>query len=278
MESTLASKCKEQQRKFDYRLDTDKCIIAHIDGRSFSKMVKKRFEQPFDSVFIEAMNETARLLCSQVQGAVFAYVQSDEISILIRKATPVSEVFFGGRMCKMQSIMASMATCAFNRIMSAHAISCALESNAINVYEIAAFIQKQPMYQFDCKVWTVDTENDAMAWFLHRNIDCMRNSKLQAAQTYLSHKEMMNRTSDEAIELLWDREHIRWEFYSDACKYGRLIVKEKKEMIGKTTIGSVHTVERNVWIVRDCFDLTDNDKRQKLFENLFSKSNNDEKC
>ena len=114
---TLKEKCKELQKRSDYYIDNHKYILAHIDGRSFSKMVKNKFEKPFDDDFIDMMNATAKYLCEQVQGVQFAYVQSDEITLVIKALTEDSDVFFGGRLCKMQSIIASLATSKFNQLM-----------------------------------------------------------------------------------------------------------------------------------------------------------------
>ena len=99
---TLKDKCREYQKRRDYHIDTDKFIIAHIDGRSFSKMIKNKFEKPFDVNFIDMMNKTAQYLCQMVQGTHLAYVQSDEITLIIKKNTEDSDVFFGGGLCKMQ--------------------------------------------------------------------------------------------------------------------------------------------------------------------------------
>ena len=91
---SLKEKCYAYQAEVNYFLDDDKYIIAHIDGRSFSKMIKNKFKKPFDDTFIEAMNETAKYLCKEVQGCIFAYTQSDEISLIIRKNDPEGDVFF----------------------------------------------------------------------------------------------------------------------------------------------------------------------------------------
>ena len=55
--TTLKDKCREYQKRRDYDVDTDKFIIAHIDGRSFSKMIKNKFKKPFDRGFINMRNE-----------------------------------------------------------------------------------------------------------------------------------------------------------------------------------------------------------------------------
>ena len=42
-ELTLKDRMKALQAERDYRLDDDSYILCHIDGRAFSKMIKKKF-------------------------------------------------------------------------------------------------------------------------------------------------------------------------------------------------------------------------------------------
>ena len=279
--TTLKDKCREYQKRRDYHVDADKFIIAHIDGRSFSKMIKNKFQKPFDRDFINMMNETASYLCAMVQGVHLAYVQSDEISLLIKKNTPESDVFFGGRLCKMQSIIASLATAKFNQLMTAKTIQN-------NMYEITLMdfedtedtvyspsdcvntVLNMALCQFDCKVWDVDTANDAMAWFLFRNIDCVRNSKQQAAQTYLSHNTLLGLDSDTQIKMLLDEKGVDWNSFSSGEKWGRLIYREKKERTHTFTNKNGETVTetyvRNAWEPHDGLDLTVAENREKLMD------------
>ena len=80
---SLKEKCEYYRDLADHKLMPGTYILAMLDGRSFSKMIKKKFQLPFDDVFIGMMNKTAEILCSKVQGARFAYVQSDEISLVL---------------------------------------------------------------------------------------------------------------------------------------------------------------------------------------------------
>ena len=50
----------------DYKLTPNSYVIAHIDGRAFSKLVKNRFKLPFDEDFIDMMNQTAAYVCKNV--------------------------------------------------------------------------------------------------------------------------------------------------------------------------------------------------------------------
>ena len=58
-------------------------------------------------------------------------------------------------------------------------------------------VEIQPLAQFDCKVWDAKNFNNVFAYLLWRQIDCVKNSKQQAAQTYLSHKQLMNKSTDD---------------------------------------------------------------------------------
>lgn len=268
---TLKDKCYFYQKRRNYSVDTDKYVIAHIDGRSFSKMIKNKFEKPFDEQFVYLMNETACYLASNVQGVQFAYVQSDEISLIIKKTEPNGDIFFGGRLCKMQSIIASLATAKFNQLMMVYNITknnyfFTREDTADTIYDIVDavdVITNSPLYQFDCKVWDVDNANDAMAWLLFRNIDCIRNSKQQTAQTYLPHKELVGLHTDEQIALLKERHSIDWNSYNDSLKYGRFVYREST-MFQKEINGKIVEFERNAFTTHNGFDLTIEENRNKL--------------
>lgn len=272
--TTLKDKCREYQKRRDYHVDTDKYIIAHIDGRSFSKMIKNKFEKPFDRSFINMMNETASYLCAMVQGVHLAYVQSDEISLLIKKNTPESDVFFGGRLCKMQSIIASLATAKFNQLYMINYFKKREDKNPFyeerhyTTSECVDTIANFPLCQFDCKVWDVDTANDAMAWFLFRNIDCIRNSKQQTAQAYLPHNALLGLDSDTQIKKLLDEKGVDWNSFSGGEKWGRLIYREKEEkthtFINKNGETVTETYVRNAWKPHDGIDLTVAENREKL--------------
>lgn len=262
--TTLKDKCREYQKRRDYYVDTDKFIIAHIDGRSFSKMIKNKFKKPFDANFIDMMNKTAQYLCQMVQGVHLAYVQSDEITLIIKKNTEDSDVFFGGRLCKMQSIIASLATAKFNQLMILYNMEYHTNINPLNTIENTA------LCQFDCKIWDVDNTNDAMAWLLFRNIDCTRNSKQQTCQTYLSHKELMSKQTDEQVALLLEEKGINWFELPDGQKYGRFIQKqmvtEIRSFTAKDGIEHTESCNRSKWQIVDGFDLTVSANRERLTE------------
>ena len=201
----LEDKCQYYRGLTDYRIQGNNDILVMLDGKNFSKLIKNNFQKPFDNDFINMMNKTAQFLCENVQGVKFAYTQSDEISLLITDYdTPETDTLFGGRLCKIQSILASLATSEFNRQFICY-----------NVFHKGApgkntedSIMNLKLAQFDCKCWTVPNQNDAFAWFLYRQIDCIRNSKQQSTQTYLSHKQLLGLDTDAQIALLKEEKNL----------------------------------------------------------------------
>ena len=256
---SLKEKCRNYQKRRDYVVPTDNFIICHIDGRSFSNMIKNKFQQPFDECFIGMMNETAQYLCKNVQGTQLAYVQSDEITLIIKKVKEDGDIFFSGRLCKMQSVIASLATAKFNQLMTLYTMEYHPKINPKYT------IENMALYQFDCKVWDVDNANDAMAWLLFRNIDCVRNSKQQTAQTYLPHKELLKKNADEQIALLEQEKGIRWGDLLMGEKYGRLIQKQMVTEVHNVNGNDVECL-RSRWLVVDGFDLTNPENRDKIRE------------
>lgn len=233
MQETLKEKCLKYRERTDYRLPHNSHVLLMLDGRSFSKFIKKTFALPFDERFVKLMNDTTVYLCQNIQGAKIGYTQSDEISIyLTDNNTPESQLFFDGRLCKILSISAAMASSYFNA-------------------EVHKIIPDLDLIQFDCKVWDVPNLNDVYAWFLFRQLDCIRNSKQQAAQTYFPHKQLMGLKADEQIEKLEQEKGIRWSDYLMGEKYGRFIYREKEDFeneYGKFT--------RNVFKAHDGFDIS----------------------
>lgn len=91
--------------------------VLRLDGRAFHTYTKP-FEKPFDDFLISTMDETAKYLCSKIQGAKFAYVQSDEITIYLSDNDEMeTQMWYGGNIQKMVSVSASIATTKFNHLM-----------------------------------------------------------------------------------------------------------------------------------------------------------------
>ena len=237
----LQERCKYWQNIENHILPKTEWIIIHCDGRSFSKLIKNKFKRPFDNVFTDLMDKTAAYVSSKISGCVFSYVQSDEISFIIHNR-PDSEPFFNNRLCKIQSIVASMCTGMFMKL---------LYDNEIKGIDLI---------QFDCKAWSVCNYEDVLYWLAYRQKDCVRNSKLQTAQTWLSHKELMHKSAQESVEYLLEKKNISWwDEISPGHKIGRMIYKKKRLITN-----DYGTFERNVWEAEPATYFDDVDKIEQF--------------
>ncbi len=237
---TLKDRMEYFRSLTDYKLMPNSYVIVMIDGRGFSKSIKRLFEKPFDDKFIDMMNNTAKYVCEHVQGVKTAFVQSDEISFVLNDFdTPETDSFFGYRLCKMQSVIAGMASTVFNDLYIENLLYIPASSD-----DVRQMIIQKPKFHFDCKAWNVPTLNDAYAWLLYRQNDCIRNSKQQAAQTYLPKKSLIGKNTDEQIQMLFNEKQIDWSAYDNGKKYGRVLYKEK--IVKETPNGEC---ERNIWTV-----------------------------
>jgi len=262
----LEDKCQYYRGLTDYRIQGNNDILVMLDGKNFSKLIKNNFQKPFDNDFIDMMNKTAQFLCENVQGCKFAYVQSDEISLLITDyETTETDTLFGGRLCKIQSILASLATSEFNRQFICY-----------NVFHKGApgngtedSIMKLKLAQFDCKCWTVPNQNDTFAWFLYRQLDCVKNSKQQTAQTYLPHKVLVGHNADEQIQMCKEQKGVDWNTFSDGKKYGRFVYKVQKQMSTTLPNGKNINYVRNKFTPTNAWDLTTEEGKEKFMEYAF---------
>jgi hypothetical protein len=91
----------------------------------------------------------------------------------------------------------------------------------------------------------------------------VRNSKQQAAQTYLSHSDLLGLDTDAQIQLLNNEKGIDWNNYPMTQKYGRFIWKRKVLM---TNVDSGELYHRHKWLVQPAFPLMSENGRDNFFK------------
>lgn len=256
---SLKDKCEYYRSLTDYRLLPNGYTLVMIDGKNFSSLIKKKFKRPFDEWFTNTMDEVAHHLCKNIQNCVGAFVQSDEISLLIRDDTDTCPPF-DLRMCKLLSIIPALATSHFTKKI----VSLFIRQHQMDPELADDLIPEIPDYVFDCKVWNVPTMNDAVAWFLYRQIDCVRNSKQQFCQTYLPHNQLKGWNTDEQVKLCKETTGYDWNNVNDGNKYGRFIYKDYVEY----TREDGTTYQRSKWTLFTC-DLTQDEQRECLVEDIW---------
>ena len=67
------------------------CPVAlRMDGKAF-KHFTENFKKPYDRLFRDTMQETMLNLCQSIQGCVFGYTQSDEITLILVDYETISQ-------------------------------------------------------------------------------------------------------------------------------------------------------------------------------------------
>lgn len=204
--TALGDRMKRYEAAHRHTLPRRTYTILRVDGRAFHSYLRGA-AKPFDETFMADMDHVAEALCAEITGAVFAYTQSDEISLLIADfATAQTEPWFGGVVAKQLSVSAALATAVLNERRPGRAL-------------------------FDSRVFTLSDPVEVANYFLWRQRDCVRNSISMAAQARFSHKRLHGVSSGGMRELLWSEAGVNWNDYPDGCKRGRIAVRKTGERL-----------------------------------------------
>jgi tRNA(His) guanylyltransferase len=176
-------------------------VCIRMDGKAFHQWTRG-LRRPYDERLHALFDATAKFLV-EASDAAIGHTQSDEITlILYNGGKPDSQVFFDGRVSKLTSVLASMATAKFNALVP---------SILPEKRDRLAF--------FDARVWTVPTEQEAVNCLLWRELDATRNNIQMAAQALYSHKQLHRKNTSEMQEMLWQK-GINWHDYPARFKRG----------------------------------------------------------
>lgn len=195
---SLGGRMKEYEAVWNIKLPRRMPIIMRLDGRAFHTLTRHA-DKPFDETIIQIMNWTAASVCEEIQGACVAYVQSDEISILIQNQHTIdTDAWFDNKIQKMVSIAASRASITF---------SFALQREA----------------QFDARVFVLP-EHEVINYFIWRQQDWTRNSIQMLAQSMFSHKELHCKDQKDMQEMCFSK-GVNWNDLATHLKRGRCICR-----------------------------------------------------
>jgi len=178
-------------------------MLCRIDGKCFHTFTRG-MERPYDKRLSDLMVETAMHLLKETH-ANCAYTQSDEMSLCWFTDREDSEVFFGGKAHKINSVCASIATAHFNGRLA------------------SVFPDKGPAL-FDARTWDVPNETEAANYFVWREQDATRNSISMAAQSVYSPAELFSKDCSEMQEMLFQK-GVNWNDYPAFFKRGTFIRK-----------------------------------------------------
>lgn len=230
-------------------------VIIRLDGKAFHTFTRG-MKKPFDSILMQTMQETMKYLCKNIQGCVFGYTQSDEITLVLTDyETITTDAWFGYNVQKMTSISASMATLAFNNFFEEN---CNIVWD--NYYEAWNHTEEEIKYNemlysklnkalFDSRVFSVPKEEvcNCLIW---RQQDATRNSIQAVGQANFSQKQLHGKSCNVIQDMLFAEKGINWNDFPTDCKRGSCCYKrqvEKEIIVPKTEEKLM--VNRSEWYI-----------------------------
>lgn len=247
---SLGDRMKSYEDCYRTRLPIRMPIIIRVDGKAFHSYTAK-CKKPVDLGLVECMNDTAIALCETVQGCQLAYVQSDEISLLVTNYQDINtQSWFDNNLQKMVSVSASVASVTFTT--NSHKIW-----GSIGVREPIPTIKHA---YFDSRAFVLPKE-EVTNYFLWRQQDATRNSVQMLARSLYSHKQLVNKNNSDLQELCFQK-GINWNDCPVPQKRGRCIVKNKTPKEGSNPkTGEVFMTERSEWIIDNNIPIFSQDRR-----------------
>jgi tRNA(His) 5'-end guanylyltransferase len=217
-----------------------RCPVAiRIDGKAFHTFTRG-FNKPFDEVLVKSMQRTMKYLCENIQGCVFGYTQSDEITlILLDYQTLDTDAWFDYEVQKMCSIAASMATMAFNRYFNQEIKRYRSELRTEMILQNGEIQEEYKEYintlyrsaekgaMFDARVFNIPKEEvtNLIYW---RQLDAARNSVQMVGQANFSHSELQGKSCNDIQDMLMTQKGINWNDFPTYLKRGSACIKKER--------------------------------------------------
>ncbi len=178
-------------------------VIVRVDGKTFHTFTKD-MDRPYDEQFVRSMAKLAGHLLENVHTSQIAYVQSDEISLLLHPYKKLdTDPYFGNEIQKISSVIAGMASSYFSLLYGREAV-------------------------FDARCFVLP-EAEVCNYFIWRQQDATRNSISMLAQSKFSHKELHKKNSKVMQEMIFQKDGTNWNDLSTYLKRGFLVKRENGE-------------------------------------------------
>lgn len=253
---SLGNRMKEYESVSRHFLTRRIPAIIRLDGKAFHTFTRG-MKKPFDRIMMTTMQETMKFLCENIQGCVFGYTQSDEITLVLTDyATIATDGWFGYNIQKMVSVSASMATQAFNRIFKENAeaaLQYADTESSIEWcvdFDFSKYEKKFNTALFDSRVFSLPKDEvcNCLIW---RQQDATRNSIESVGQANFSQKQLNGKSCNEIREMLWSEKGINWNDFQTDCKRGSCCyrVVETSTIPDPRNDGKFVEVSRRRWVI-----------------------------
>lgn len=246
----IGNRMKENyENRYRFSLTRRIPVIIRLDGKSFHSFTKG-FRRPFDELLYRTMTRTGLELVKNIQGSKIAYIQSDEISILLIDYYKLNmSAYFDYNINKVNSVTSSMATLYFNRIFREE-----IDRFSDNIYNEELKLRNRPiieqyefyqseyvkelnnLYQiyksrvdsaiFDCRCFNIP-ESELTNYFIWRQLDATRNSIEMFGQKYYKPNQLKGVSCNQIQEMLFKEYKINWNDNPAYIKRGSSVIRDE---------------------------------------------------
>ncbi|HUU86685.1 MAG TPA: tRNA(His) guanylyltransferase Thg1 family protein [Candidatus Glassbacteria bacterium] len=190
---SIGNRMKENyEDRYRIKLTRRMPVIIRLDGKAFHTLTRS-CKKPFDHEFQEIMQNTGYFLLSRIQGAKCAYIQSDEISILLTDFDKLNtDAWFDYNIQKIVSISAAMASVYFSTAR----------------YNLS-FDPMNGVSVFDSRAFNIPKE-EVCNYFIWRQQDWLRNSIQMLHGTGLNWNDLESKWKNGLFVVKDDDDRIQW--------------------------------------------------------------------
>ena len=187
---SLGDRMKAYEKVSQSKLMRRTPVVIRLDGKAFHTFTRG-MEKPFSGVLHEARQNTLEYLCENIQGCVYGYSQSDEISLVLKDWQKfTTSAWFDNNLQKIVSISASMCTAVFNK-------------------ELSKLQEVQTPALFDSRAFNLTTD-EVVNYLVWRQQDWERNSVQMLARSKYSHKQCHKKSCKELLAMLEADYDVVW--------------------------------------------------------------------
>jgi tRNA(His) 5'-end guanylyltransferase len=214
----LGDRMKAYEDVSRYSLPRKSYVIIRLDGKAFHTYTRG-LVKPFDEVLMEHLDKATLDVMTHIQNVKLAYVQSDEISLLLSDNDTIeTSAWFDNNVQKMASVSASVMTAHFNKYR-------------FDWFENVGLKGLRPFAYFDSRIWVIPQVTEVANYFVWRTRDCIRNAINTIAQSEFSHKELQGKSLDEVKQMLVDKQIDINSVYTPYMLNGRLFVNGERTQV-----------------------------------------------
>lgn len=212
---------------------------------------------------MDTMQQTMKYLCENIQGCVFGYTQSDEITlILVDYQKFTSDAWFDYEVQKLTSVSASMATMAFNKYFSENVVEYNLTHDPLVkrreglLDNYISAVEKGALFDARCFNIPKEEVTNLIYW---RQLDATRNSIQMVGQAHFSHDELQDKTCNMIQDMLMTKYGINWNDFTIPCKRGTACIKvatkvtenikREPQPFGEDRVTTTIIEERPIWTI-----------------------------